>query len=126
MFGNNDGKKPPQGPFALNQNVTSHNQSGGITAHTVNQFAPPDRKLTDRDKREIAEMIPAGAKVRVSVSMGDAEAFSLGKEIEAHLVASGYDVTPDEFSQAVWNQPMRGKMIDKRPDGSYDVIIGSR
>jgi len=40
----------------INQNVTSHNQSGGVTAHTVN-VAPRRRTLDDGLKQQICHAI---------------------------------------------------------------------
>lgn len=71
-------------------NITSFNQSGGITAHTVNLKAPK-RTIVHSMMEIIAELkkFPVGA-YRLHYMSSDTEATNLANEIDEVLAASGW------------------------------------
>lgn len=60
--------------------ITSNNQYGGITAHTVN-IVPTVRFLNEHLGLQLNQYIPTDAKVSVTVIMGDGEAFGFANQI---------------------------------------------
>lgn len=84
-----------EGSLAVGHSVSSHNQSGGITAHTVNT-KPPQRTLTDKwgQKiiRELAEH-PKTSYYQVGARQGDDEAYYLAEQVRNYMVQNGYSVS---------------------------------
>lgn len=120
----NDRNKPWDG--FINNGVMSVNQSGGITAHTVNNYAPTDRHIDESLKTDLRQQVSKTTPIRVSVAMGDAEAHAFGLEIQAFLLADGFNVDVNAFAQCVWMSPVKGQALQQEEDGSIQVIIGSR
>ena len=102
--------------------VTSYNQSGGITAHTVNVGAQP-RHFNAETAAQLTQMIQKGKPVNVVAVMGDQEAFQFAAEIKAYLESQGYAVSG--VDQAVYLGPVVGQFIYPK-DGSYEIRFGSR
>lgn len=71
--------------------ITSINQSGGITAHTVNVNKPPKRTIVHSRMKIIEELkkFSAGA-YRLHYMSSDTEAANLAHEIDEVLTASGW------------------------------------
>lgn len=107
-----------------NFSVTSYNQSGGITAGSVN-FGPKARSMDNRYGGQLQEHIPASAKVRVVSVLGDGEAFGFANQVLTWLKDNGYG-SAEGVDQAVYTQPMRGQSINKKDDGTFEIIIGPR
>ncbi len=103
-----------------NTTIISSNQSGGITAHTVNIGNQP-RHLTQSLKQELAHL-PRTANVVVTAVMGDQEAFVFGTEINSFLKEEGYNV--QGVNQAVFTQPVVGQHIIKNSENEYQIVIG--
>lgn len=102
--------------------VTSYNQSGGITAGTVN-IGPQPRRFTTADAKALAERIPAGSAVTVIAMGPDSEALAFAFEVYSWLKASGYPVKgPNE----AWGRlpPIHGQAINKT-NGGYEIVIGA-
>ena len=112
--------------FNKNQNqnvsITSNNQSGGVTAHTVNIGATP-RQLNAASAQQLLQGLPRDKPVTVVAVMGDQEAFSFASQILNHLRANGYTVSG--VDQAVYSQPMRGQFINPTATG-FEVVVGGR
>lgn len=104
-------------------NITSINQQGGITAHTVN-VGQPSRHINDDVKNQLNNQLDKSRKVDVVVVLGDGEAFSFATEINKYLVASGYQTTG--VSQAMFSGPVIGQQIDKNNPGIQKIIIGAK
>lgn len=103
--------------------VTSYNQSGGITAHTVN-LGPPARHVAGTWLQWLNDRIPTGSKVEVEVVMGDSEAVRFAHEIEGYLQQTrGCTITT--FAQSMIPGDPAGQQITRRDDGSYHVIVGA-
>ena len=83
-------------------NVTSYNQSGGVTAHTVN-IGPQRRKMDDALRNQILTQLPRDKEISVTAVMGDGEALEFALEINAFLHANGFKVpSATGISQAVF------------------------
>jgi hypothetical protein len=102
--------------------VTSYNQSGGITAHTVN-VGPQARHLDADGQSQLRKNLPSGASVQIDAAMGDQESYQFASEIKAFLISAGYKVKG--VNQCVWNKPVIGQFIEPYGDG-FRVVIGGR
>jgi hypothetical protein len=107
-----------------NVSVTSYNQSGGITAHTVN-IGPAARSMDEELGQQLRQHIAATAKVTISAIMGDGEAFNFANQILGWMRANGY-ANVEGVNQAVYGKPVVGQTINRINDGEFAVIIGSR
>lgn len=102
--------------------VTSHNQSGGITAHTVN-VGSQARHLNPDIASQLTQLVAKGKPVNVVAVMGDQEAFQFASEIKACLESQGYSVSG--VDQVIYSEPVVGQFVDPKGDG-YEIRIGSR
>jgi hypothetical protein len=104
--------------------VTSHNQMGGITAHTVN-LGPTARQMNDILGAQIKQGVPVTAKVTVISVLGDGEAFGFANQILTWMKSNGYS-NVNGVDQAVYSGPVMGQNIDKKNDSEFNIIIGTR
>ncbi|MFH1829502.1 MAG: hypothetical protein ABH871_01830 [Pseudomonadota bacterium] len=120
--GNNLNKKvQQQAQSAQVFNVSSTNQSGGITAGVVN-VGPQTRKVDARLVSQLLQMLPDKTKtVTVTSVMGDGEAFGFATQIKAVLENQGYDV--NGVNQSVFSGPIKGQQFN--PD-TLTLTIGTR
>jgi len=104
-------------------NVTSSNQSGGITAGQVIQ-QPPRRDLSNEPLREglVSLLKRSGARVEVS-SLVEPEAMRFEYEIKNFLVSQGFDVLGSADSQ-VGGRPAYGQDVYEL-DGVYVIELGA-
>jgi hypothetical protein len=72
-------------------NITSHNQTGGITAHTVN-IGKPQFELTDAHVREVLAATPKDRAVEV-VAAGNARAHAMGNALVEALAEAGHQIS---------------------------------
>ena len=104
-------------------NITSINQTGGITAHTVN-LGPTARQMSDQLGQQLKQHIPTDKKVTVTAVLGDGEAFGFANQILQWMKSNGYrDVAG--VDQSVFTQPVSGQNINAKPDG-FEIIIGTK
>jgi len=113
-----------------NQNVSSINQSGGITAHTVN-IGKPRRVMGQRMKRGILEQCPRDKKIVVWSVAGDEETHYLAQEVFEFMRTNGFSMFGEGPQGNVYLQPSRGVRLvlgDQlnelhvgHPDGSENV-----
>lgn len=102
-------------------NVTSNNQSGGITAGVVN-VGPKPRNIDAGLRKQLKQMLPDKIKrVTVTSVMGDGEAFSFATQIKNFLEQQGYEV--NGVNQSVFTAPVIGQQFI--PD-TLTFIIGTR
>ncbi|WAT17114.1 hypothetical protein OZN62_09210 [Aurantiacibacter sp. MUD11] len=94
------GEKPEQQPVAIDHSVTSHNQSGGITAQNVN-VGKIQRRMSPRIANEMLQSLPKDRAIRVEALLGDAEAIRYATEIRDFLKANGYILASDHIAQVV-------------------------
>lgn len=103
-------------------NVTSINQSGGITAHTVNIGQKPPA-LSDENKIEILKLLPnKRAKIFVSAINGDNRAVFLAGQILSFLVKKNlYKLIG---VNTVFVPLTQGVQIRKNSDSEYVIVVG--
>ena len=104
--------------------VTSNNQYGCITAHTVN-IATTARFMNEHLGLQLNQYIPTDAKVSVTAVMGDGEAFGFANQILSWLRANGY-AKVDGVNQTIYSRPVMGQNINKINDSQFELIIGTR
>lgn len=89
-------------------NVSSFNQSGGITAGAVN--IEPGKRVLDESGRQTLDAATEGKKkITVVALWGDAGAFQLATEIFDYLKAKGRPVADDGVDQTIFNRPVKGQ-----------------
>jgi hypothetical protein len=114
-----------RGPI-INQNVTSHNQSGGITAHTVN-VGPAPRNINAPEsaslKAQMLRDLPRDKEITVMALMGDVEAAEFALQIHAFLKENGFKLKEDGISQGVFTRPPRGLSFNS-DDNTF--VVGAR
>lgn len=105
--------------------VSSTNQSGGITAHTINARKSA-RHINQRLKAQINGLIPAdkSEKIIVSSSLNDSEAFAFAKEIKDYLVSQGRNV--EGVNQVITIPPAVGQDAYRDENGVFNIRVGSR
>ncbi len=109
-----------------NVNITSINQTGGITAHTVNtvHMGVPPRRMNASYAEDLKRAIPLSAKVSVEAVASDPEAFGFANEILDWLVANGYSNVDALGVTQVWGAPYQGHKIKMR-SGEFVVFVGT-
>lgn len=103
--------------------VTSHNQSGGITAQNVHVNARMQRVMSDNLKSDLLNAVPRNKRVVVWSSMGSQEAHMLATEIFAFLRSGGFQVFGNSAHQQMFVTPLHG--IRLREEGeNFNVEVG--
>lgn len=94
--------------------VESHNQQGGITAHTVN-VGTPDRTL-GKDVAQFVQRMSAykGTPALIACNLGDGEAIRFGSEIRRALEEAGWDLQGAGVSATLLGFEYRGIGIRSR------------
>ncbi len=105
-----------------NISVTSNNQLGGITAHTVN-IGSPRRQLDAVSAQHLLQELPKNKPVKVVAVMGDQEAFAFATQILGHLKLNGYQA--EGVDQAIYSQPVVGQLIKPTASG-FEVVVGGK
>ncbi len=108
------------------ENVTSYNQSGGITAGTVN-IGPQPRSLanpnTDELKKQILRELPRDKPIVIQAVMSDTESMSFAEEIHAFLKSNGFQLD-GEVVYAMFVSPLKGLFM--RDEGAkFKLIVGA-
>jgi hypothetical protein len=104
--------------------ITSHNQMGGVTAHTVN-LGPQARQMNSQISDQLKQEIPLTAAVKVVALLGDGEAFGFANQILQWLKSNGYNKA-EGVDQAVYSQPVLGQILNKKSGAEFELIIGTR
>ncbi len=104
-------------------NITSYNQSGGITAHTVN-IGMQTRHLDLQEASQLDQHLLQfkSTAVRVTSVLGDQEAFLFANEIKDYLTSKGFAVAGVDLAR--YTQPVVGKFI-RQSNNVIEIIIGS-
>jgi hypothetical protein len=104
----------PSGTADTKVSVTSTNQSGGITAYTVN-IGPQNRTLSgpqsDALKARILKGLSRTKPITITSLMNDSEAYRFAAEIRAFLAAEGFTFTGNEIPQGVFVPPPTGLTV---------------
>ena len=108
-----------------NVNITSHNQTGGITAHTVN-VGRPQRAIDDDCRNNLLNGIPGDRPVAIRALLGDTEAITFAEQIRALLIANGYRMKDNAtgISQCVFVPTPHGTIVTTHDDHT-DVVVGA-
>ena len=105
-------------------NVSSQNQTGGITAGIVN-FAPPRRQLNEGVKKQLDELFTdPNEKIKISAQMSDGEANDYAEEIKEYLVGKGFQIK--EVAQFMQSPPILGQALTSDRDGTRHLKVGRR
>lgn len=102
--------------------VTSFNQTGGITAQTVN-LAPPRRILNEDGGRYLLSRIPEDRIIVVDCVHGDGEADAFARQIVDFLARAGRPMAKPVLNYTIKGPPDRGQSIDLESDPSKARII---
>jgi hypothetical protein len=105
-----------------NQNVSSTNQSGGITAHTIS-FQKPLRTMGDGMKKTILEQCPRDKMIVVWSIAGDEESHSFAKEIFDFMRSNGFKLFGDGPTGNIFFKPLKGVMFTPG-DTCNNVYVG--
>ena len=123
-------QQSPGNPFIQpTQNITSYNQSGGITAGVVN-VAPAPRSLNNEAwaatlKSQILSQLPKDKPIIVMAIAGDQEAMSLAQEIHAFLKENGFPLAEENgISQGFFSGPVKGLEI-RDDEKTRTFIVGA-
>lgn len=84
----------------INQNVISHNQAGGITAHTVNVDRRITRTMNDEMKSGLLRGLTKDKPVAVMGMNGNTESMRFANEIHSFLQSNGYQMSAET---ATWH-----------------------
>jgi hypothetical protein len=103
-------------------NVTSNNQSGGITAGQV-IVGRPGRQLEESHRRDLARVLRKERFTVVRAIMGDAEAFQFAQQILAFLQEEGYS-NPGVVTYLMGHAI--GQQIQTDENGQIEILIGHR
>lgn len=104
--------------------ITSHNQMGGITAHTVN-FGQQARQMNSKLGDQLKQHIPTSATIKVVAILGDGEAFGFANQVLQWLKSNGYNKA-EGVDQAVYTQPVLGQNINKKSESEFELVIGTK
>jgi hypothetical protein len=106
-------------------NITSFNQSGGITAQTVN-VGPGKRTLNESVQEQLDNAMIGKKKVTVVAVMGDGEAFQFATEIFDYLKGKNVPLYGGGVVQAAFGRPIIGQIANQLPNDELQIIVGSR
>lgn len=103
--------------------VTSYNQMGGITAHTVN-VGRASRTINDGLRNQILNELPRDKPITVLGLLGDPESCLLAEQIHSYLKDNDFPLTEDGISQSVFSPTPKGLVVVPRGD-RLDFIVGA-
>lgn len=107
-------------------NVSSYNQSGGITAYKVHVTSPA-RHLTPEVVSQLESLSPDNSSsktITISAILGNQEAFNFASEIRKYLLDKEKEVCG--VNQVVYSEPLFGQFINKKSEKEIEIIIGSQ
>lgn len=105
-------------------NVTSHNQSGGITANQVNIGAVPRKLDINVQNQLLGALQNKSEAIEITSIMGDSESFDFATQISDFLKANGYTKV-DGVNQSVFTKPVIGQYLDRDSNG-VRILIGAK
>jgi hypothetical protein len=96
-------------------NITSNNQTGGITAQNVNVTPKPlPRKLNNQQKLQLINYLnDKNEKIDLCSLMNDPEAFEFSYDIEKFLKENGYK-NVNGGNQGAFIPPFRGIQVERK------------
>ncbi len=115
--------------ISFQQNITSNNQMGGITAGVVN-LETPKRFLSGNEKEFLNSLENFNfKKIDISCALGDAESFQFAQQIKDHLFHAFPTKNIEGISQAIWTKPITGAIVDTSQLATnfiISIIIGAK
>lgn len=116
------GRKLSSSPTVIN--VTSHNQSGGITAHTVNVQNVVAR-MGPNLKAQILREMPRDRPIQLEYIMGDKSGYRLAQEIFEFLQTNGFALASKFIIPQPQFQPIIGvQVIPDDEKHEYRLFVG--
>jgi len=111
--------------------VISQNQSGGITAHTVN--VNQEKQMTDADKLHLLRFIEDLKKknnfnpTQFTISMvNNSNGNTIAHQIQKALEENGYKMMGNSFGYMMRYPTVNGIQIDKSRQGDYlEILVGN-
>ena len=97
-------QKNPPSLTVIDQSVSSVNQSGGITAHTVHIDRRVRRSLGDELKNGLLKLTK-DRSILVLGQNGNTESMAFANEIHQFLTANGYEMTTTSASEHMFFNP---------------------
>lgn len=104
-------------------NVTSNNQVGGVTAHTVHLEKPP-RQIDDHLREQLLTTFRRDKRIDVAALLGDQESYQLAHQIYEFLKENGFQ-TSDGVSHSVFRVAVKGIQAEVLSDHVL-LVVGSR
>ena len=105
--------------------ITTNNQSGGITAHTVNIGVDEERHVTEIDKQKLnSELKPfakGAAKILIIYLLDDSESKKFAMQIRKYLYSEGWGI-PKLISN-IGDAPPKGEFNVHPPLTDDDVVV---
>lgn len=107
-------------------NVTSHNQTGGITAYNVN-VGKPQRQIDDHWRSLLNKAIVEypGREIKIMTEMGDKEAYQLGEQIFSYLKSQGHQI-PGGVGRMMANVPLKTAVNINPSKPLIEIFIGTQ
>ena len=104
-------------------NITSHNQSGGITANQVNIGSVPRNLDINNQSQLLSFLNSKDEMIDINSIMGDAESFKFANQINDFLKSQGFKKVHG-VNQSVFDKPVVGQFMDRDKSG-VKILIGS-
>jgi|688.fasta_scaffold111990_3 hypothetical protein len=104
----------------IDQSVTSYNQSGGITAHTVN-IGPQKRKLNSALQQQLLSL-PKTRPITIIAMMGNSESMDFAIEIHEFMQSAGMPMAESGISQGMFAGVVKGLNFDAT---SAQITVGA-
>jgi hypothetical protein len=105
--------------------VTSYNQSGGITANTVNVNRPLQRKLGDDIKSKLIQNVPKDKQTIIWATHGSEESFIFASEMFEFMKKEGFNLFGTAPTNQIFLKPLYGVMVqpdEKKTDSTWDLL----
>jgi hypothetical protein len=117
----------PNSPNTPIINVTSNNQTGGITANEVNiGKIKKSRHLENENKKYILNFIPdKNESVKILFLVNDNEGYVFAKEIYDFLIQNNYKNVNKFITPFMSSQPVIGQYINRNEKKEVEIKIGT-
>lgn len=126
--GNKSNSKKNQDPINIGtvngDVVISNNQTGGITAHTINYGIPP-RKITDDWANQLLlelKKLPVDT-FQMHCLMNSSESYELAVRIEKILLSAGWKTSPNGIQRKIFNEPIKNIIVEVNKRSSTSNLL---
>jgi hypothetical protein len=104
-------------------NITSHNQSGGITAHTVNVNPRFQHALGNAIREKLLHNVPSQKLAVVWATHGDEESYRYAAEIFDFLKSKGFNLFGSAPVNNIFTSPLYGVTVTPHDDKT-EIYVG--